>query len=238
MRSTDGSERTNADEFVERLRALVAAQVTGSAQLMARFSEFVKDASKAVRETRPEQRADANALLSRWLDFNLESYSIVSSSALAILNELLSAAESTLAPKPKPTCVTTPASTQVFHLQLKGRQGDRVASGFELENKLDRPMTVKLLADELTPASGPPLSAEHIVFDPPDLLISPGGSATVHTAIMITDDFLVGQTYKSRIRLLGSEAKELGLSLTVQKSEPDANRVRSAPKQSKRQKKS
>lgn len=92
------SRRTSPEEFTERLRELVAANLAGNAQLLSRFNELIRDAPKELGARRADQSPDAQALLSRWLDFNLASYAVVTTHGLALLNGLLSAAEDALAP--------------------------------------------------------------------------------------------------------------------------------------------
>ena len=58
----DGSLRADiTDEFVERLRELIAANIAGSTQVVTRFSDFIQEAIKAVSSDPAGQRTDANA---------------------------------------------------------------------------------------------------------------------------------------------------------------------------------
>jgi hypothetical protein len=215
MVSTGRSGRTSPDEFIERLRELVAANIAGSTQVVARFSDFIQEVFKAVGTDPAGERTDAKALLSRWLDFNLASYSVVTTSSLALLNGLLSAAESTLIPKAAPAPGTMPFPAPRVELRLSGRHGDRATSGFVLENYFDRPLVVTFESADLIPETGPPLPAALISFEPATHEIPPRGQVVIQAAVSITPDFVVGQTYTTTIRLLGFEAKEVGLSVTV-----------------------
>ncbi len=205
MVSTGRSERTSPDEFVERLKVLVANNIGGSKQLLTRFSNFVREADQAVTTSRAAGRPDAQALLSRWLDFNLESYSVLSAQSLALLNGLLSAAQSTLIPK------TAPAAPPRVELRLSGRHGEQATTSFVIENHFDRPLSVGFESAALIPSTGPALPASLVSFEP----IASHGQGVVQAAITIATDFVVGQIYATTIRLLGFDAKELGLSLTV-----------------------
>lgn len=210
MDSRGPSGRITPDEFVERLKELVAANVAGSSQLVSRFSELVRAASEAASTSRGSERTDAETLLSRWLDFNLASYSVVSAQSLALLNGLISAAESTLI-RTVPSATTAPR----VELRLSGRHGERATTGFVIENNFDRPLAVTFEATELTPAAGPPLPASLVSFQPSTLVLDPRGQGVVQASITVTRDFEIGQTYTATIRLLGFEAKELGLSITI-----------------------
>ncbi len=146
MTSRGPSGPTSADEFTERLRQLVAANVAGSTQLLTRFTTFVRDATEAVRAGQVGERNDAQALLSRWLDFNLASYSVLSTQSLALLNGLLSAAESTLtqrlgAERRRP-CATRRAAAfgtarRAHHGRIRDREPFRPAAQRHLP--VDRP---------------------------------------------------------------------------------------------------
>lgn len=216
MSSRDPFDRKSQDQFVEQLKTLVAANIAGSTQLLARFNDFVRDAAKAFAPFRTGRPADeAAALLARWLDFNLASYSVLSTQSLALLNELMSAAESTLIPKAAPAREAEPVVSPRVELRLSGRYGDRITSGFVVENYFDQPLTVTLECGELIPLTGKVLSSSRVAFDPTTLVIEPRGHATVQVAVAITNEFVVGQTYTATIRLLGFEAKEVGIAITV-----------------------
>jgi hypothetical protein len=211
----DSTGRTSLDEFVKRLRELVADNVAGSTQLMTRFNEFVREASQAASTGRAGDRTDAQAILSRLLDFHLASYQVVSAQSLAVLNGLLSAAESTLLPKaaPAPDVRATPAPRA--ELKLSGRPGERPTTGFVIENHFDRAASVTFESTELIPTTGPALPSSVVSFEPATLVIAPRRQVVVQAAVAITTDFVVGQTYTTTIRLRGFEAKEVGLSVTV-----------------------
>jgi hypothetical protein len=212
MVSTGRSGRISADEFLARLKELVAANVAGNTQLATRLRDFIQEVLKAVGTDPAGERTDAEALLSRWLDFNLASYSVVSNNALSLLNGLLSAAESTLIPK---AAAARPFPAPRVELRLSGRHGERATSSFVLENFFDRPVAVTFEAADLVPDTGPPLPGSLVSLEPAPLVIPPRGQAVAQAAVSITPDFLVGQTYITTIRLLGFEAKEVGLSVTV-----------------------
>lgn len=215
MAARGPSGRTSPDEFVERLKELVAANVAGSTQLVTRFSDVVREVSRAVDTGRAGERTGAEALLSRWLDFNLASYSVVSAQGLALLNGLLSAAESTLIPKatPKADGRATPAPR--VELRMSGRHAERATTGFVVENHFDRPLAVTFEATDLVPKTGASLPASLVSFEPTTLMLEPRGQGVVQAAVTITAAFEVGQTYTTTIRLLGFEAKEVGLAITV-----------------------
>jgi hypothetical protein len=235
MRSSDRGGRTSADDFVERLKSLVTAQIVGSQQLLTRFSNFVQEASKAVSAQPAGQRLDAQALLLRWLDFNLASYAVVANNGLALLNGLLSAAESTLIPKPAP--VPAASSAPRIELRLAGRHGERATSGFMLENHFDSPLAVTFECGDLVPRTGSPLPASLVTFEPAKPVIQPHGNAVVNVGVLLTSDFIVGETYTTAVRLYGLEAREVSLSVTVLPSADSGEPVGLAPETGKSAKK-
>lgn len=222
---------TSPDEFVERFKQLMAANVAGSTQLLTRLSEFVREASRTVGA----EGTDAGVLLSRWLDFNLESYSVVSAQSLALLNGLISAAESTLLPG-----VPSPAGTSTsprVELRLSGRYGDRATTGFAIENNFDRPVAVTFESTALVPKSGKALPASLVSFAPATIVLEPRAEGIVQATVTITPDFQVGETYTSTIHLLGFQARDVGLSVTILPPVEPAGAVRTAPRSRKPAKK-
>jgi hypothetical protein len=222
------------EEFVRQLKELVAANVAGNAQLVTRFNEFIRDAAKAVGTGGAGEPRDAGALLTRWLDFNLAAYSVVSTNGLRLLNGLVSAAESTLIPKspPPPEARRTPEPR--VELQLSGRPGERVTSGFVVENHFDNPLAVTVECGELVPATGRSLPASLVTFERATLVIAPREKEVIRAAVAITSDFVVGQTYTTTIRLLGFQGKEVALSITVLPPAEAAKPSARAPRRIKR----
>lgn len=214
MFATDSSGRKSPEEFVEQMKELVAANIAGNTQLLTRLTNFIQEAVKSAGSS-PREPLNAAALLSRWLDFNLASYSVVSSHSLAIMSGLLAAAENALIPKAPSSPRTHPGSLPRVELRLEGRPGDRVTSAFLVENHFNHSLEVTLESSDLVPAMGASLPASLVTFEPATLSIGPRAQAVVQTAVTITRDFAVGQTYITVIRLVGLQAKEVGLSITV-----------------------
>jgi hypothetical protein len=210
MVTSEPSERKSPEEFVEQLRALVADNIAGNAQLLTRLTSLIQEAVKSAGSPSREPPSPA-ALLSRWLDFNLASYSVVSTHGLAIMSGLLTAAEAALLPKPSPR----PGAPPRVELRLEGQPGDRVTSAFMVENHFDRPLEVSLEGGDLVPATGAALPASLLTFEPAILSIGPRAQAVVQVAATLTREFAVGQTYVTVVRLGGLQAKEVRLSITV-----------------------
>jgi hypothetical protein len=198
----NGSGQTSP-EVAERMKQILATTVAGNARLLSRFNELARDA----------QSPDATVLLSRWLDFNLASYSVVTTNGLALLNGLLSAAEEALLPRHPASGPSRPA--RQVELRLEGRSRDRVTSAFAVENHFDRTVEVAFESGELIPSAGKSLPGSLVTFEPTELTIAPRGETVVYAAVTITPDFVVGQTYTTTIRLFGSQGKEIGFSLTI-----------------------
>ena len=224
------STRKTPQEFLDQLRRLVAANAAGNTQLVGRLSRLLQNAAQSARTEAGGRPRDSVELLSGWLDFNLASYSLISTHGLALLNGLLSAAETTLIPR-RPEAEARPAPGSRVDLRVSGRPGERVTSAFLVENHHDRPLEVTIEAGELVPGNGPSLPASFVTFAPGALTVASQAQAVVEAAVGITRDFVVGQTYTTVIRLLGSHAKEIGFSLTVL---PPAPGMESSPSASTR----
>ncbi len=237
MASSGPSGRTSPDEFVERLKELVAANVVESGRLVTRFNDFVRAALQSAGARGAGKRADSEELLSRWLDFNLESYSVVNAQGMLLLNGLLSAAENTFTPKAAGVPGSGAAPSSRIELRLSGHHGERATTGFVIENHFDHPLAITFESTELVPTAGASLRASLVSFEPATLLITPRGQGTVQVAVMITTDFVVGQTYATAIRLVGFDAKEVGLSLTILPQERAPSQPAPSPKRRKSTKK-
>ncbi|HEX7786283.1 MAG TPA: hypothetical protein VF653_08680 [Methylomirabilota bacterium] len=217
MVAPEPSGRRSPEEFVEQLRVLVADNIAGNAELLTRLSALIQEAVKSAASPSREPPS-GGALLSRWLDFNLASYSVVSTHGLAIMSGLLSAAEAALLPRPSPR----PGTSSRVELRLEGRPGERVTSAFMVENHFDHPLEVSLECGDLVPAAGPALPASLLSFEPTPLSIGPRAQAVVQIAATLGREFVVGQTYVTVVRLGGLTAKEIGLSITVRPPAPAA----------------
>lgn len=215
MTAKGSTEQKSPKAFFEELKSLIAANLAGNLQLVSRLNDLVKDATKAFAARRAGERTDASELLSRWLELNLASYSAVSTHSLALLNGIASAAEQALGAKAQPVPEPEPAPEQRVEMRLEGRQGERVTAPFLVENQYDRRLEVSFEASDLVPASGPAISGSQITFEPSTLTVAPKGQAVVQAAVMLTPDFVVRQTYATTIRMLGFQAKEIRLAVTV-----------------------
>ena len=215
MAITDsGSSDLPADQF-QRLRQLAADNVAGNTRLLSRLNDLLRDAALAAGRGTGAAEGDRSALLSRWLDFNLDSYAVVSRHSLALADELISVAESALRTKAPPTTDARPEPPSRPELRLSARPGERATSGFVVENNFERPFAVTAECDELRTGKGAALPASLVHFDPPSLEIPARGEAIIRAAVSITPEFVVGETYTTTIRLLGLPAREVGLSVTV-----------------------
>jgi hypothetical protein len=213
--STAPSGQKSLEEFGEQLKQLVAANLAGNARLLSRLNDFMKEVASTFSAARPRETTEPAALLSRWLDFNLKTYSVLSTHGLALVNEILGAAESALLRKSAAAAETGAETQPRVELRLTGRPGERITSGFAVENHFDRPLAITFTCTDLTPATGEALPAELVAFEPANLTIPPHGEAVAQVAVVITSDFVVAQTYTTTIRFLGFDAKEVGLSITV-----------------------
>jgi hypothetical protein len=210
----DASGQTSPEVLAERMKQLLATTVAGNARLLSRFNAVVRDAQTGLGTGPSGQSPDATVLLSRWLDFNLASYSVVTTNGLALLTGLLSATEEALLPRhPEPSGPSRPA--RQVELRLEGRPGDRITSAFAVENHFDRAVEVAFDSGELIPSVGKSLPGSLVTFEPGELAIAPRGEAVVHAVVTITPEFVIGRTYTTTIRLSGSQAKEIGFSLII-----------------------
>lgn len=212
MVSAGSPHQRTADDVVDQLKEILAANVSGNAQLVAHFNDLVRDISKEMGSGR---RHDPAELLSRWLDFNLASYSVVTKQSVALLDGLLDVARSTLIPAPAPAPTRVAVDEPRVELRLSGRPGEKVSTGFMIENLFDRQLDVSFECDDLKTDTGQSLSSSHVLFEPATLTIPAHEQAVGQVAVKIDKEFAAGASYRTTIRLLGFPAKELGLSVNV-----------------------
>lgn len=220
MTSVDGGGgRRLPEAYVEELKRLAATHVARNVELAARISALVKEVAGSAGSAPAVTPAE---LLGKWLDFNLASYAALSTHSLALLDGLVDAAEKTLLPSTAAATATAspaaaPAAAQAerVELRLSGRRGERVVAPFLVENQYDRPLDVGFQATELVPGSGPALPAALLAFEPPTVTLAPRSDAVVHAAATITEEFAIGETYRTTIRLLGYQAREVGVTIAV-----------------------
>lgn len=215
---------TTPESFVEELKALVAKNVSGQLQVIARVNDLVRRAGEPGGASR-----DTSDILSTWLAFNLASYATVSTHTLAMLDELIGAAERALLSEAPPTRAAPRAPTEPVEMRLEGRRGDRVALPFLVENPYGRALTVTFEAEPLVGAGGgAALPATHVVFEPERLDVPPGGQAIAHAVVVLSHEFAVAETYRTTIRTHGFEGREILLSITVLRAARRAARPRAA----------
>ncbi len=214
--TTEGPANKNAaDSYFKELKLLIEKNVAENAKLVGRINELLKDAYKAAGSGRIIDPSAQPDQLRRWLDFNIASYNVMSAHTFAMINGLISAAESALFGKEAASTVTESKDGARDEIQLKGRPGERIEAPFLVKNQFDNPLDISFEAGDLIPISGATISASNIKFKPAALKLNPEEQKVVYVIVTITDDFLVGQTYNSNIRVLGFQAKEISLDITV-----------------------
>lgn len=214
--STRVSQARTAAEVVEQFRELLATNAADGVQLSGRLRALIGEFSASASRG---ERVEPTELLWRWLDFNLAAYGVFSKQSVALLEGLLAAAEATLIPAEQRAAAARQDAR--VELRLAGRAGERVATSFVLENHFDRPVDVTFACDELASDAGGALPGSLVAFEPPTLAIPPRGEAVGTVIVSLSGEFTPGQTYTTRIRLLGFPERELGLSIRVLEA-PDA----------------
>lgn len=204
----DGSKSPEA--FAEQLKTLAAANVAGNVELMARLNALVKMAAKSAAS---QEQPDSSELLARWLDFNLASYTILTNHTLSTLNDLISAAERSLMGGSALPPVMPGAAR--IDLQLEGRPGQQVSAPFMIENQYETPVDVSFEADPLTAEKASPVPSTMVSFEPPKVTVPAQGRAVASAVINVSDDFVVGETYRTTVRVLGFEGREIGIALNI-----------------------
>jgi len=208
------------EELADEFKALLSDNASQSVKLAARVNDLVKDAAQAVAESGREP-ADTTQLLNRWLDYQLRSYAIVSKHALSMAHGLVSAAQNAVVGSE----AAEAAPVQRIDLQVKGHIGEVVVAPFLVHNHYDREVTVGFEATALLSATGRSLEATYVKFEPYRASLEAGEQVVIQAIIAVTDEFEPGQTYVTTIRVLGFDAQDVVLALSVEQAQAPADRA-------------
>jgi hypothetical protein len=201
--------------LIDELKAIIAASVQTNVELLARVSGLIATASHVM--VTPGRLADPVTMLSQGVESALAFAAIFNRHTGAMLNELVTAAEQSLdrSVQSPPAPVPQTSSEPPAPLHVEGRRGDRPAGEFAVDNEYDSPVQVSFAVSALTPPMGKALPASHVTLDPVHLTIGPRSSLIVKATVDITEDFIVGQTYTGTIRIVGFQAADIAVHVTV-----------------------
>jgi hypothetical protein len=213
-------EPTSPEVFVEHLKSIVATSVAENVQLATRVGALLVKTTATMAAAGPAQLMDPSASLARSLQLTLESAAIVNAHTTAMLNELVSLAERAAA-HPLATSAAVPGSmasttsTAPTELELESAPGERAVGRFAVDNQYDFPVQVTFGVSELAPAHGPSLAGTHVTVDPIQAVIGAKASVIVEVSIDVGEAFIAGETYSGTIRLVGFQAPDIVLRLSV-----------------------
>lgn len=227
MPGQENAEKIAAPSRLSELKSLVARNIQGNMQLVARVNALVKNAGQSLGPQRRRNEGKQSALLTRLLDFNLASYEIMSSCTLEMLNGLISAAEISLLGQEAATAAAAPGKV-CGEIQVEVRQGERLKAPFVVENQYNSPLDISFEASDLTAATAPALPASRIAFEPAALKLDPRQKAVIMALVDISSAFVVGKTYSSTIRVIGFQGQEVRLRLTILPPAEKGEVIRSA----------
>jgi hypothetical protein len=208
-------ERKSPEALIDDLKTIVAANVAGNMELLARVGTLLSHAGQVISALPLGRPPDGSAIVTRGIDLTLASTAIVSEHTLAMLNDLVSVAERTLAALPQSSATHDEPPEPQTPVRLEGRRGERVAGQFAVDNQYDCPVQVSFGLGALTAAQAPPIPAARIALDPVSLVIGPQASQIVDVTIDITEEFVVGQTYTTTVRVVGFRAPDILVHLAV-----------------------
>jgi hypothetical protein len=200
------------ETLIDELKAIIAASVQTNVELLARVNGLIATASHVM--VTPGRLADPVTMLSQGIESALAFAAIVNRHTGAMLNELVTAAEQALdrsVQSPAPQTSSEPPAP----LHVEGRRGDRPVGEFAVDNEYDSPVQVSFAVSALTPPTGKVLPGSHVTLDPVHLTIGPRSSLMVKATVDITEDFIVGQTYTGTIRIVGFQAPDITVQVTV-----------------------
>lgn len=210
----------NVGDVVDRFRAVVEANVAGTVELLVRVEALVR---RVVAE-HPTSPPDGADVLDRLVDAGLSSYAEVSRHVLALLDGLVSVAERALLPgaaegvQPVGAAGVDPAVA----VRMDGRPGERVPCPFVVQNEYDRPVEVTFRAGPLSAPGRPKLPASAVTFEPTRMRIEARAADVATATIALPPQLVPGDTYVTRIEMVGLEGRRVGVALTVVEADRSA----------------
>lgn len=216
------SNRNETEQLAQELREILTRSIEGNLQLLTHMSGMVRDAAEsftsgagAARQT-PQPDVVANRLIR----LNLSYLSLLSKHGLAFANELLTVTGRTLdlksAGSPSNGSQDTASSDgPPVQIVVNAPVGETASAAFLIENTQGQPVEMGFEAGEVLSRQGRPVPNTAVRFDPESLHLKPRMQATVKAMIDITPDFVVGEQYFVRVRLVGFEKKEVWIGLNI-----------------------
>jgi hypothetical protein len=205
--------------LADTLKVLVERSIQGNLAFLDRVSGAVRRAAREW-QTHPEQRRfpTGGDLVATWLDFNLKLYARLTDQSLAFLHDVATATEQLLGLRPSPAApggLSAAGPAPRAEISLEGRPGETATSGFLLENSTTETVSVSFAAGQLVSTQGETRSAELIRFDPPTLTLEPRAQRIIQVSVEVSREFQVGETYLATIKIVGLQAREVVLRLTI-----------------------
>lgn len=251
--SSTTSQQTDPQSVIDDLRVLLARNVQDNLRLAQRFGGLIKDATEQFGVTaKVGGLPRSNDLLARWLDLNFAFYSSLTNHGVAFLDDLLSAAAQNLgvrtmhadeaaAPESQARTAATPVSR--LELNLSARIGEMAIAPFVIDNQESTQAEISFHASDFISSKGETVLADGVSFDPARLSLGSKEQAIVKAIVTTNDSFRVGETYVTTVSILGFQAKQIILVLTilsdlepksVRKTQSRKSRASSAKKSKKR----
>jgi hypothetical protein len=228
------AEPKTPEVLMEDLREIIASNVAGNVQLLTRVGSLLGNSARAAT-TMPPRAPDASRLVAQGLEAAIASSAIINAHSLAMLNELVAIAERTLATavEERPPGAATPTVDAPSDVDLEGRVGQVVTGQFAVDNEYDSPVQVSFTVGAPA-ANTQALPLEYVTLSPRRAVIPAKGSTSVLVTVDVGEKLIVGRTYAASIRVVGFEAPEVRLRLTVLGASDSALLNTKAAKRSKR----
>jgi hypothetical protein len=190
------------------LRLLLEQSIRSNTQLLSRTGGLLKSAASAARNPGRLRGNDVRGLLGDWIKIEMDYLDTLSRNNTRYLNDVVSLAESVLAPgAPAPAPMNDATA-------LTGTVGSVVAFRFQLDNPNDEAVAAAIEAEPWRGQAGGGVGADSIRFDPSTTVVPAGGNAMISGRIDIDDRFEAREIYETVIRVAGFP-KQVRLRLAV-----------------------
>lgn len=196
--------------LTQDLQQLLEQGIRANTQLLSRTGSLLKDAASAAKNPGRLRGNDVGGLLGDWIRLEIDYLDALSRSNTRYLNDVVSLAESVLAPGAS----TSASATTGNATALRGTVGSMVAFQFQLDNPNSEPVAAAIEAEPWRGQAGGSVGADSIRFEPVKTVVPAGGDAMISGRIAVDDRFKAHQIYDTVIRVAGFP-KQVRLRLTV-----------------------
>ena len=206
------------EAVVEDFKSVIASSIAGNMQVATRLRDLLRAAVETPSASaRTTVRSNSRDDLAKILDFALASARILTTHSVDTLNRILDEVEADLLGRTtRPAASTEPPNATVTEIVLRGALGQRVTSGFLLDNNYDRSLNVSFEMGDLLAEGRSPIPGSEVQVEPTTITVPGKGQAVARIGVVIGSQFAPGASYFGQLRTVGIETGHIQVRIEVQ----------------------